>query len=46
VSNNGQFYDGKNAGLIAFYQIDDSTIPAQTDDVLKDIPMVVVNNTG
>ena len=25
------FYDGKNAGLIAFYHIDDSTIPAHTD---------------
>jgi hypothetical protein len=29
------FYDGKNAGLIAFYHIDDSTIPAHTDQCIK-----------
>jgi len=32
------FYDGKNAGLIAFYQIDDdcdSTIPAHMDQCIK-----------
>jgi hypothetical protein len=32
------FYDEKNAGLIAFYQIDDdcdSTIPAHTDQCIK-----------
>lgn len=30
-----RFDDGKNAGLIAFYQIDDSAIPAHTDQCIK-----------